>query len=368
MVDHSRTYDAILFVSFGGPEGPDEVMPFLERVTAGRGVPRDRLLLVAGHYSKRGGVSPINQQNRDLIDALRRELDAKGPKLPIYFGNRNWRPFLEDTMRRMADDGVKRALAFVTSAYSSYSGCRQYREDIARARAAVGSAAPQVDKLRVFFNHPGFIEPMRDHVRAALQQFPAERRDAVQLAFTAHSIPLSMARTSRYVEQIEETCRLVAEPFPNPRVLVYQSRSGAPHVPWLEPDICDHLRQFAAEGSGVANGSDAERVTSGGGRDVVIVPIGFTSDHMEVAQDLDTQARDVADSLGVNMVRAATAGTHARFVSMIRELIVERMTPGAQRAALGALGPSHDVCPDDCCPAPVHAGRPAMAWRPHHKD
>ena len=337
------TYDAILILSFGGPEGMADVMPFLERVTAGRGVPRERLLEVAGHYQQFGGVSPINEQNRRLIAALRRELDRHGLNLPIYFGNRNWHPLLADTLRQMTAAGVRHALAFVTAAFSSWSSCRQYLDDIAAARAAAGPDAPRIDKLRAFYNHPGFIEPMTDRVRDALRSLPAESRDAARLIFTAHSIPVVMAETSRYVEQLEESCRLVAE-----RVgradwqLVYQSRSGPPHVPWLAPDVCNHLKQLKERQTGGAEKSPA----------VLLVPIGFISDHMEVVYDLDTEARQVAVELGITMVRAATVGAHPRFVQMIRERIEERLASGAPRLALGQYGPSHDVCPPDCCPPP----------------
>jgi len=330
-------YDALLVVSFGGPEGPEDVMPFLENVVRGRNVPRERLEEVAHHYALFGGVSPINEQVRALIAAVRAELAAHGPALPIYWGNRNWHPFLEDTMRRMATDGVRNALALFTSAYSSYSSCRQYREDVARAQDAVGSGAPRVSVLRRFFNHPGFIEANADHVRAALEAIPAERRERAALVFTAHSIPLPMARASRYEQQLREASRLVAERVGHPEwALVYQSRSGPPSQPWLEPDILDYLRELKARG--VA--------------DVVVAPIGFISDHVEVLFDLDVEARQLAEELGINLVRAATAGVHPAFVAMVRELILER-TDGAEPRSLGALGPSLDLCGPDCClPAP----------------
>jgi protoporphyrin/coproporphyrin ferrochelatase len=331
-------YDALLVVSFGGPEGPDEVLPFLENVLRGRNVPRERLLEVAEHYQHFGGVSPINSQNRALIAALRNEFAESGLDLPVYWGNRNWHPLLPDTLAQMARDGVKRSLAFFTSAYSSYSGCRQYRENLAAAAEIVGPGVPTVDKLRAFYNHPGFVEPIAENVTRALQQIPKERRDAVHLVFTAHSIPSVMADTCRYVAQLEETSQLVAEAVGRTDwELVYQSRSGPPSQPWLEPDICDHLRLIAAT-----------RTVN----DVVIVPIGFVSDHMEVLYDLDTEARQVCQELGVNMVRAATVGTHPNFIRMIRDLVLERMNPNAPRLALGSLGPSHDVCAENCCPAP----------------
>lgn len=333
----NNTGDAIVLLSFGGPERPEEVMPFLENVLRGRRVPRERMLEVAGHYYHFGGRSPINDQNRALLAALRDVLAAEGPDLPLYWGNRNWHPLLPDTLRQMAADGVRRAFAFVTSAYSSYSGCRQYLEDIARAREAVGAGAPEVLKLRVFYNHPGFIEPMADRVRAAFERIPAGRRDRAALVFTAHSVPVSMAETSRYVRQVEEACRLAVERLGRPPYrLVYQSRSGPPGQPWLGPDVLEYLREVAASGSV---------------RDVVLAPIGFISDHMEVVYDLDTEARQLCAQLGLNMVRAETVGADPRFAAMIRELVLERMA-GAPRRALGQYGPSHDVCPEDCCPGP----------------
>jgi ferrochelatase len=328
--------DAILLVSFGGPDGPADVIPFLENVLRGRHVPRERMLEVAGHYHHFGGKSPINDQNRALIGALQEVLQKQGPALPIYWGNRNWHPLLADTMRRMADDGVRRAFAFVTSAYSSYSGCRQYREDLERAREAAGPGAPEVLKLRVFYNHPGFIEPMAERVRAAFQRIPAERRDAAALVFTAHSIPVSMAESSQYVQQVEEACKLVAQRAAlAPYHLVYQSRSGAPGQPWLGPDILEYLRGLA---------------DTGAARDVIIAPIGFISDHMEVLYDLDTEARQLCEQLGINMVRTETVGADPRFAAMIRELVLERLGAIAEKRALGVLGPSHDICPQDCCP------------------
>jgi ferrochelatase len=331
----SQPYDALLIVSFGGPDGPNDVLPFLENVLRGRNVPRERMLEVAEHYYEFGGRSPINDQNRALIAALGKELAAHGPHLPIYWGNRNWHPLLADTLRQMASDGVRRALAFVTSAYSSYSSCRQYRENIAAAQAEVGAEAPAIDKLRVFFNHPGFIEPMIENVRAALEQIPTDRRDNAKLIFTAHSIPQAMAANCRYEQQLREASRLVAEGLSRQDwTLVYQSRSGPPQQPWLEPDVGDFIETRHKESSI---------------RDAVIIPIGFISDHLEVLFDLDTEVRQLCERLGINMVRAATVGTHPRFVRMIRELIEERMSDSPRRLALGELGPSHDVCPVDCC-------------------
>ncbi len=324
-----------MVVSFGGPEGMTEVMPFLENVLRGRNVPPERMRAVAHHYELFGGISPINEQNRQLIAALKEELSASGLRLPIYWGNRNWHPLLADTLRDMAANGVRHALAFFTSAYSSYSGCRQYREDIERARAVVGEGAPRVDKLRAFYNHPGFVEPNAENVRAALEQIPAERRAAAQIAFTAHSIPMEMAAGCDYQAQLMETCRLVAESLQHERWrLVFQSRSGRPTQPWLEPDICDYLSELKEAGT----------------EDVVIAPIGFISDHMEILYDLDTEARALCDRLNLNMVRAATVGTHPLFIKMIRELILERTAPGTPRRFLGQRGTVPDACPADCCP------------------
>jgi ferrochelatase len=332
------TYDALLIVSFGGPESREEVIPFLENVLRGRNVPRERMLTVAEHYYRFEGKSPINQQTRELIAAVERELSAHGPQLPVYWGNRNWHPMLADTLRQMKKDGVRRALAFVTSAYSSYSGCRQYRENIASAQREVGAGAPEVDKLRVFFNHPGFIEANVDRLRDALDQIPIHLRENVQVVYTAHSIPLSMANTSDYVRQLEQVQKLISERRGiSNHALVYQSRSGAPGQPWLEPDILDHLREVKAR-----------RLASA----VAIAPIGFISDHMEVLYDLDVEARQLCDSLELPMARAKTAGVHPKFVVMIRELILERMDPNVEKRALGSLGLRQEVCPENCCPAP----------------
>jgi protoporphyrin/coproporphyrin ferrochelatase len=332
----SQPYQAVVVVSFGGPESREEVIPFLENVLRGRDVPRERMLEVAEHYYHFDGRSPINDQNRALVAALERELTGRGPRLPVYWGNRNWHPLLVETLRRMAEDGVTRALAFVTSAYSSYSGCRQYREDIMRARSGLGSRAPRIDKLRVFYNHPGFIEANADSVRRAYERLPESERGEALLLFSAHSIPLSMAETCRYEEQLREACRLVAAAAGRGSWrLVYQSRSGPPQQPWLEPDVGDFLEQLASEGI----------------RGAVISPIGFVSDHMEVLYDLDTEVRERCEELGIRMVRAATAGAHPAFVGMIRELILERMNQSPIRRYLGDHGASHDFCPVDCCPS-----------------
>jgi ferrochelatase len=331
-------FDALLVLSFGGPEQPDDVIPFLENVLRGRNVPRERLLEVAKHYHHFGGRSPINDQNRELIAALRREFDANGLQLPLYWGNRNWHPFLADTLRRMEAAGVRRALVLVTSAFGSYSGCRQYLEDMAAARQAAGGNAPELFKLRGFFNHPGFIETMADRTRAALEQLPHDQHNRTTLVFTAHSIPTAMADASPYVEQVSEACRLTAASLGGAKwKIAYQSRSGPPSQPWLEPDVRSVLEQLAASGE----------------KSVVVVPIGFVSDHMEVVYDLDTEAQAVAASAGIRMVRAQTAGAHPRFVRMIREIVLERLHSG-ERTTIGLLASSPDYCAAECC---AHAAR-----------
>ncbi|HEU5116079.1 MAG TPA: ferrochelatase [Isosphaeraceae bacterium] len=339
-------YDAILIVGFGGPERPDDVLPFLENVTRGRNVPRERLLEVAEHYHHFGGKSPINDQVRALIDALRPELDRHGISLPIYWGNRNWHPMLEDAVRQMTRDGIKKALGLVLAAYSSYSSCRQYREDIQRAQDAQGPDAPEIHKLRVFYNHPDFIQANADNLIDALNRLPEGLRASARIAFTAHSIPSSMAATSRYEPQLREASRLVAETagIADDRwSLVYQSRSGRPQDPWLEPDILDHLEHLRTQ--------NAEAV--------VVHPIGFLSDHVEVLFDLDEEAALRAQSLGIPFVRARTVGADPHFIGMLRELIAERMTGDSTRRAIGREPASHDVCPLDCCPAPARPARPA---------
>jgi protoporphyrin/coproporphyrin ferrochelatase len=325
-------YDAFLLVSFGGPERPQDVIPFLRNVTAGRNVPPERLAQVAEHYYQLGGASPINQQCRDLIAAVEKDFAQHGIGLPVYWGNRNWLPYLADTVREMANAGVRRALAFVTSAYSSYSSCRQYLDDIERARAETGAAAPRIDKIRQFFDHPGFVEPLASATAAAVGSLPTAVQHEADLVFTAHSIPVAMAAASgesggAYPAQLTEAARLVAERVPAARSwrLAYSSRSGPPSQPWLEPDVNDSLAELARAGS----------------RAVVIVPVGFISDHMEVRFDLDVQAVQTARRLGLPVARAATPGTDPRFVAMISELVSERLS--------GA--PRREVCPAGCCDA-----------------
>jgi len=325
-------HDAILVLGFGGPERPEDVMPFLERVVEGRNVPRERLLAVAEHYQHLGGKSPINDHCRALVAALRGELDRHGIALPIYWGNRNWHPLLEDTLRTMRSDGVRRAAVYVTSAFSSYSGCRQYRLDMEKARAAVGDGAPELDKLRIFYNHPGFVDAQAEHIRDALEAVPEPRRAAARFVFTAHSIPLTMASGCDYVAQLREIAGVLAGRFGRAEHdVVYQSRSGPPQVRWLEPDICDHLRSLA-----------------GKVQDVVVIPLGFVSDHMEVVWDLDHEARAVASELGLGFQRVATVGEHPLFIGMIRELIEERLGRVQTRRTCGSPA-RPDSCAPGCC-------------------
>ncbi|MCG7206233.1 MULTISPECIES: ferrochelatase [Streptomyces] len=359
-------YDALLLLSFGGPEGPDDVVPFLENVTRGRGIPKERLKEVGQHYFLFGGISPINDQNRALLDALRKDFAEHGLHLPVYWGNRNWAPYLTDTLREMVADGRRRVLVLATSAYASYSGCRQYRENLADSLAALeaeGLEPPKVDKLRHYFNHPGFLAPMIDGVLDSLADLPEDVRAGAHIAFTTHSIPTASADTSgpveahgeggAYVEEHLEVAELIAAAVrertgrDHPWRLVYQSRSGAPHIPWLEPDICDHLEDL--HGAGVPA--------------VVMAPIGFVSDHMEVLYDLDTEARAKAEELGLPVRRSATVGDDPRFAAAVRDLVLERAAVESGRevtpCALGALGASHHLCPVGCCPA--RSARPAAA-------
>jgi len=330
-------YDALLLVSFGGPEGMDDVLPFLANVVRGKHVPEERLHEVARHYEHFGGVSPIGAQCRALVAAITEELARHAMPLPVYWGNRNWHPLLVDTLRQMAEDGVLRALAFVTSAYGSYPGCRQYLEDIARARAEVGARAPQVDKLRAFYNHPGFVEPLVERVAAAFERLPEPRRAQARLVFTAHSLPASLAAGCDYAAELNETAALVAFPLGRAQYsLVFQSRSGPPTEPWLAPELVDELRALAGQGV----------------RDVVLAPIGFVCENMEVVYDLDLEAKAHALKLGLNMVRAETVSRHQRFVVMIRELVAERTDADAPRLCLGSRGCAPDDCAPSCCRAP----------------
>src|SRR5688572_20660283 len=334
----TSNYDALIVVSFGGPEGMNEVIPFLENVLRGKNVPRERMLAVAKHYKLFDGVSPINAQNRQLIASLQHEFAANGPHLPIYFGNRNWHPLLPDTLSQMRADGVRKALAFVTSAYSSYSSCRQYLENIEAARATVPDA-PQVDKIRAFYNHPEFIRANVEQIEAVLAEVPEPRRELIHVVFTAHSIPQSMAASCDYARQLQEAARLVflklgnGKASPKGYSLAFQSRSGSPAQPWLEPDICDHLHTLKIDD-----------ITG-----IVVAPIGFVSDHIEVLYDLDHEAQEVAKQLGINMRRARTAGSHPAFVKMVRELVLERMDQTIGRRFLGNEGIRPDFCAPGCC-------------------
>ncbi len=350
-------YDALMLVSFGGPEKPEDVVPFLENVTRGRGIPRERLEEVGEHYFLFGGRSPINDQNRALIAAIEEDLRSNGVDIPVYWGNRNWDPYLADTLRQMREDGVRRAACLVTSAYSSYSGCRQYRENLADAVAQV-PGAPRLDRLRHYFNHPGFVEPMVDATLSALADLGDTGRHDAHVLFVTHSIPLAMNEASgpeggAYVTQHLAVCEEISERVRQETghryasELVFCSRSGPPQVPWLEPDVNDRIVELAEDGASA----------------VVLVPIGFISDHMEVAYDLDTEARATAEKAGVEFARAATAGLDPRFVSMVRDLLVERSSVErgleVRRAAVGSLPPSWDVCPPGCC-ANLRGPRPAL--------
>ena len=337
----ANRYDALLVVSFGGPEGMADVMPFLDNVLRGLDLPEPAKRRIAARYERFGGVSPINAHTRTLISALREELDRRGPALPVYWGNRNWHPLLPDTLRQMEGDGVERALAFVTSIFGSYNGCRKYREDLYDAVRGL-ERPPAIDRLRYGYNHPGFIAAFAERVEEALAAVPDARRGNAAILFTAHSLPVSAARHAPYVGQLREACELVAAGLARPPArhrLVYQSRNARyGGGEWLAPDIRDAL------------GEEKE----GGATDVVVAPIGFVCDHLEVILDLDIEAKERADELGLNLIRAATVGTHPAFVSMIRDLVRERITENPVRAALGSQGPSHDFCPSGCCPS----GRP----------
>ncbi|MDT0201378.1 ferrochelatase [Nocardioides sp. AE5] len=361
MLPDPAPYDALLLVSFGGPEKAEDVVPFLENVTRGRGIPRERLVEVGEHYFGFGGRSPINDQNRDLLAAIREDFAANGIDIPVYWGNRNWDPYLTDALEQMRADGIQRAACFVTSAYSSYSGCRQYRENLADATAAV-EGAPVLDRLRHYFNHPGFVTAMVDATLAALAELKPGARDDAHLVFVTHSIPDAMNDASgpdggAYVAQHRSVMTEIVERIRvetghhHRHELVYCSRSGSPRTPWLEPDVNDHLRALADAGHGT----------------VVVIPFGFISDHMEVVYDLDTEAAATADELGMEFVRAATAGIDPRFVAMVRDLLLERAATeqgrNVARAATGSLPACWDLCQPDCCANPA-GDRPALGQVP----
>jgi protoporphyrin/coproporphyrin ferrochelatase len=352
----ARPYDAVLLVSFGGPEKPADVVPFLENVTRGRGIPKERLVEVGQHYFRFGGRSPINDQNREFLAALRADFAAAGLHLPVYWGNRNWAPYLPDAIREMREDGVQRAACFVTSAYSSYSGCRQYRENLATAVAEVadevriGARMPRLDRLRHYFNHPGFLEPVVDATLSSLSQLSRPPTQA-HVLFVTHSIPTTMNATSGprgngYLTQHESGMREVMTRVEQntgaalEHELVFCSRSGPPNVPWLEPDVNDRIEQLAAAGT----------------RQIVLVPIGFVSDHMEVIYDLDTEALATAEKHGIEAVRAPTPGADPRFVAMVRELVLERAQAergeAPNRVTWGEEEANPDRCGIGCCPNP----------------
>ena len=333
-------YDGILLVAFGGPEGPDDVGPFLARVTAGRSIPPDRLTEVTDRYLSVGGRSPLNGRMRSLLSRLRGELASRGIDLPIFWGNRNSAPLLADAVAEMADAGVRRALAWIASPYASYSTCRQYGEDLEAARAAVGPGAPAIDRIRRHHDHPGLIGPAADRLSEALDRLPASRRDRAHFLFSAHSIPTHMAATCDYVAQVQEVARLVAgrvDPAGrHSHEVVWQSRSGAPQVPWLEPDVGDRIEALAADGVNA----------------VAVSPVGFPVENFEIAWDLDTDAARRADGVGVAFARAAAVDDDPRFAGMVADLVVERLggPTSSSRPGLGTLGTPPDTCPKDCCP------------------
>ncbi|TQO23649.1 ferrochelatase [Paramicrobacterium agarici] len=372
-VDEPSRYDGILLVGFGGPEGPDDVMPFLRNVTKGRGIPDERLTEVAEHYHHYNGVSPINTHNRELKAALQKELTSRGIGLPVFWGNRNWAPYLHEAIADADAKGATSLLATVTSAFSSYSSCRQYREDLWEAlRHADAVDRVTIDKVRQYFDHPGFVEPFVDGVDVALRSLESDGLDItrdIEVLFVTHSIPSADAQNSgphdldlgaggAYEAQHRAIADVVMRAVSSRRrgrdeadapaewQLVYQSRSGAPSTPWLEPDVNDAIAELASSR-----------------RAVVVVPIGFVSDHMEVMWDLDNEARETADAHGLAMIRVATPGTHPAFVSGLADLIEERIdgTPPAGRPALTALGPWFDVCRPGCCASARAGARCAVA-------
>ena len=336
-------FDALLLLSFGGPEGPDQVMPFLENVTRGRGIPRERLESVAEHYLHFGGVSPINGINRALIAEIEAELARRGRRIPVYFGNRNWEPYVEDTVTQMRDNGIERAAVFTTSAWGGYSGCTQYQEDIARGRAAAGAGAPQLVKLRQYFDHPLLVEMFADAIRDAVTTLPAELRDEARLVFTAHTIPLRAADRcgpDLYERQVGYTCRLVAAAagyldYDH----VWQSRSGPPQVPWLEPDVGDHLEALQRAGTSA----------------VIVCPVGFVADHIEVVWDLDNELAEQAAQAGIAFARASTPNAQTRFAQLAIDLLDEMRTDAPAARVTGpqpvpgyGCSVNGAVCTPDC--------------------
>ncbi len=330
----ATSYDALIVVSFGGPEGKADVMPFLDNVLAGRNVPDDRKTEVARRYELFAGVSPLNQEIARLIAALKQELGTRGWELPIYWGNRNWHPFLSTTVARMAADRIKSALAFVTSAYGSYSSCRQYLENIEAARQASGQVAPAIDKIRAFFNHPAFIAAWRERLAETLALLPLPRQEAALVIFTAHSLPLSMAACSPYQAQLEETARLVATGLRlNSWQLAFQSRSGHPGEAWLEPDLLEVIRQARRKAVD----------------DIVLCPVGFICDNLEILYDLDVEAGELCRCLGIGCLRTHTVCRSPIFINMVADLVLERLA-GEPQLVVGSLPPSPGCCPPDCCP------------------
>lgn len=305
-----KKYEALLVVSFGGPEGMEEVMPFLDNVLEGKKIPEERKKEVARHYEMFGGVSPINAQNRELISLLKKEFQNQNINLPIYWGNRNWKPYLREAIEQMKKDGVQKALAYITSAYDSYSGNQQYLKNIEEMRTQIGEGAPIIQKLRAFYNHPFFIQANCERIQDVMKDMEKEEYAQATLVFTAHSIPLSMSQNCEYVAQLKEASRLTAERLSFQEwTLVYQSRSGPPTQPWLEPDILSYLKTLKEKGK----------------RTVVVSPIGFVSDHMEVIYDLDCEAKKRAQELGLKFFRAQSVGNHPLFIQMLIELIKERL-------------------------------------------
>jgi ferrochelatase len=322
----NQKFDALLICSFGGPEGMEDVLPFLDNVLRGKNVPEERKREVAHHYEMFGGISPINAQNRELKSLLEKKFKSEGIDLPVFWGNRNWKPYFENAISEMKNKGVKNALAYITSVYGSYSGCRQYLENIENARKLVGEDAPTIQRLPLFYNHPNFIEVNVKNIRAQLNNVPDSGHSSVHLAFTAHSIPVSMSLTSPYVEQLQQTCKLVAEKVGiQSWKLVFQSRSGPHQIPWLEPDICDHLESISKEGKS----------------HVIVSPIGFVSDHMEVLYDLDVEAKRKSQELGLTMLRASSVGNDPMMIDMIVDLVKQQLE-----------GKAPFVCKPDCCAPP----------------
>ncbi|MGK2903435.1 MAG: ferrochelatase [Mycobacterium sp.] len=349
-------FDAVLLLSFGGPEGPDQVMPFLENVTRGRGIPRERLEAVAEHYQHFGGVSPINAINRALIHQIERVLADEGRDLPVYFGNRNWEPYAENTVAAMRDNGVRRAAVFATSAWGGYSGCAQYQEDISRAQAAVGDSAPELVKLRQYFDHPLFVEMFADAIAEAAATLPEELRAGARLVFTAHSIPLRAASrcgTDLYERQVGYASSLVAAAAGYGDFdLVWQSRSGPPQVPWLEPDVGDHLDILIERGV----------------KAVIVCPIGFVADHIEVVWDLDNELAEQADAAGVALARVSTPNAQRRFAELVVGLIDELQLGRDPARVIGSQpvpGYGNSINGAFCTPScePATAARPSTGSR-----